>query len=273
MKLLAGLSLAAISLQSGAAFGAETGLKQDAGAEQSGLDEIIVTARRANENLQDVPVAITAMTGIELSERRVVTGADINLVTPSVTFKSTASPQGSSNIQIRGIGTAGVNRSFEGSVGVFVDGVYRSRAGQVLANFLDVESLQVLRGPQGTLFGKNTSAGALLVTSRKPEVGDRDGTYELSIGSLGLRSLRAAASAAAGPGDFRLAGLYSETDGGIYSPAADRRLNNHKTWALKGQVAFETTGGTSIRFIADYSQDKGDCCYASVDAINGPTTP
>src|SRR6267154_139189 len=138
------------------------------------------------------PVATTAITGDALAAQHIDNVSNISAVTPSVGFQSTNNAQASANLTIRGIGTVGNNRAFEGSVGVFVDGVYLSRAGQLLSNFLDFDSLQVLRGPQGTLFGKNTTAGALLLTSVKPQPDRHDGSYELTVGDYGTLLARAA---------------------------------------------------------------------------------
>ena len=130
-------------------------------AQAPAIDEIVVTAQRREQNLQDVPIAVTAASAEMLADARVENITDIQAVSPSINFDVTNSAANSANIRIRGIGTTGNNRSFEGAVGVFVDGVYRTRPGQALQNWVDISGLQILRGPQGTLFGKNTSAGAV----------------------------------------------------------------------------------------------------------------
>ena len=133
-----------------------------------GLEDIVVTAQRRAENIQDVPIAITAADADTLATARVENVSNIQAISPSISFRATNISTSSANVIIRGLGTTGNSRSFEGSVGVFIDGVYRSRAASALQNFLDIDNLQVLRGPQGTLFGKNTTAGALLLASAKP---------------------------------------------------------------------------------------------------------
>jgi len=156
--------------------------------------EIIVTAQRRTESLQNTPVAVTAISGDALAAQHIDNVSNISAVTPSVNFQSTNNAQATANLEIRGIGTVGNNRAFEGSVGVFVDGVYLSRAGQLLSNFLDFDSLQVLRGPQGTLFGKNTTAGALLITSASPQFDRYDGSYEVTVGNYGAVLARVAST-------------------------------------------------------------------------------
>lgn len=156
------------------------------------LREVVVAAQARKENLQSVPIAVTVADAQALAAARVDTISSISAVSPSIRFTTTNEPAASSKLQVRGLGTAGNNRAFEGSVGVFMDGVYRSRAGQLLQNWLDVESVQILRGPQGTLFGKNTSAGAFVLKSIAPDLEKVGGTYEVSGGNYDSRLLRGA---------------------------------------------------------------------------------
>ena len=204
----------------------------------SAMEEIIVTAQRREENLQDVPVAVTAayaetldrlrsdnigdITLLTLDELRLDNIEDITLLTPSITFRKTNAPAASAQLQIRGIGTTGQNRTFEGAVSVFVDGVYRSRSGQALSTFLDIDSLQVLRGPQGTLFGKSTSAGALLLESTVPELGETNGYVRSSYGNFDMIDLRGTLNL--GLSDkfaVRLSANRSESDGYLDTPTGD----------------------------------------------------
>ncbi len=136
--------------------------------EANSSGDIIVTAQRRAERLQDVPIAITAVNADAMNEARVDNIQNIQAVSPSIQFRATNISSSSANVIIRGLGTTGTSRSFEGAVGIFIDGVYRTRAAAALTNFLDLDNLQVLRGPQGTLFGKNTSAGAVLLSSATP---------------------------------------------------------------------------------------------------------
>ena len=152
-------------------------------ADPAQVEEVVVTAQRRQQNLQDVPISVTAASTAALAAAHVDNVSNIKALSPGVSFTTNYNPAVTSNIQIRGIGTVGNSRTFEGAVGVFVDGVYRTRAGQALENFLDIDSLQILSGPQGTLFGKNTSAGAVLVTSASPSITSVRGTYEASYGN------------------------------------------------------------------------------------------
>src|SRR5882757_3406135 len=205
-----------------AAWGQSTSSPAAPASDSGKVPEIIVTAQRRSQSLQNTPVAVTAITGDALAAQHIDDISNISAVTPSVNFQSTNNAQASANLEIRGIGTVGNNRAFEGSVGVFVDGVYLSRAGQLLSNFLDFDSLQVLRGPQGTLFGKNTTAGALLLTSTKPQFTDYDGSYEVTVGNYGNVLARVASNIPISDKlAVRVAALMSDNDGYVKNPNTD----------------------------------------------------
>lgn len=238
-----------------------------------GIEEVIVTAQRRDENIQDVPVAVTAATGDMLVDAHIANVENINALSPSITFRKTNMASSTSNIQIRGIGTVGNARTFEGAVGVFIDGVYRTRSGQALSNFLDIESLQVLRGPQGTLFGKNTSAGAVLLSSARPSTAGIEGNAELTYGNYNSYIARGAFNAPVSKtAAVRVAGIVSQSDGFIKDPNGGTQ-NDNKDYGLKAQLLLEPSDGLSFRLIGDYAKNTGNCCYGTVDAVNGPTQP
>lgn len=236
-----------------------------------GLDEIVVTAQRRSENLQDVPVAVTAANAAVLAENGITNVANLNNLSPSISFRMTNIASSTSNIQIRGIGTVGNARTFEGAVGVFIDGVYRTRSGQALSNFLDVESLQVLRGPQGTLFGKNTSAGAVLVNSTRPNLNETGGNFEASYGNYDTYLARGAINLPVGENAaLRIAAVTTGSGGTFVSPNGGH-LNGNDDWGVKGQFLVEPSDSARILVIADYARTTGDCCYATWDAVPGAT--
>ncbi|RNL67082.1 TonB-dependent receptor [Zhongshania marina] len=241
---------------------------QTEGAKQ--LEEVLVTAQRRSESQQDVPVAVTAASREDMALAQVDSIGNIQAISPSIKFDVTNSAANSANIFIRGIGTVGNNRSFEGAVGVFIDGVYRTRAGQAMQNWLDMESLQVLRGPQGTLFGKNTSAGALLISSRAPSLDSAEGDIELTLGNYNKQLLRGAYNMPTGERSaLRVAGLWAERDGFIENPNGGD-YNESAPRALKAQWLFEPSEALSLRMIADWSESDTNCCYGQVDAVDGP---
>jgi len=238
------------------------------------VEEIIVTAQRRAENLQRVPVAVTAVTAEGLEAARVDSIANVQALSPSIDFDTSNSAANSANIRIRGIGTVGNSRAFEGAVGVFIDGVYRTRSGQALQNWVDIEGLQILRGPQGTLFGKNTSAGALLVTSTRPDTEEFDSNFELTYGNYDTMLARGAFNAPLGEkAALRIGGMWSEADGFIENPNTGDSYNDRSPRAVKAQLLLEPTEALRLRLIADWSDEKSNCCYGQIDDVDGPLQP
>lgn len=239
------------------------------------LQDIVVTAQRRSERLQDVPIAVTAATAATLSQARVENISNIAAISPSINFQATNISSSSANIIIRGLGTTGNSRSFEGAVGVFIDGVYRTRAASALQNFLDIDSLQVLRGPQGTLFGKNTSAGAVLISSTAPDVtkiaADVEGTYGNydTYKAKGAVNIPIVTDVAA----LRVAAMYDQGSGYLTDVNTGRGLNRIHSQAYKAQLLIAPSDAYSLRIIADYSKSDGNCCYGTVNYIDGPTQP
>lgn len=248
----------------------------EAASQQSatGLEEIIVTAQRRQQNLQRVPVAVTAVTAEGLEAARVDSIANVQSLSPSIDFDTSNSAANSANIRIRGIGTVGNSRAFEGAVGVFVDGVYRTRSGQALQNWVDVDGLQVLRGPQGTLFGKNTSAGALLLTSTRPTTEAFGSNFELTYGNYDTVLARGAFNAPLGENAaLRIAGMWSQADGFIENPNTGDSYNDRSPRAVKAQLLLEPSDNLSLRLIADWSEENSNCCYGQIDDVDGPLQP
>ena len=130
--------------------------------------DIVITATRRNEALSDVPMAVSAVTAQTLRYTGATDIRQLNQVAPSLFVFSTSSEAGAARANIRGIGTVGDNPGLESSVGVFIDGVYRSRTGVGLTELGALDRIEVLRGPQGTLFGRNTSAGLISIITAKP---------------------------------------------------------------------------------------------------------
>lgn len=239
-----------------------------------GLEDIIVTAQRRSQDLRDVPISITAANAETLANARVDNVSNIQAISPSVSFRVTNIATSSANLIIRGLGTTGNSRSFEGSVGVFIDGVYRTRAAAALNNFLDIDNLQVLRGPQGTLFGKNTTAGALLLSSAAPSIDDTGGLLDVTFGNYDTVTARGAVNVPLNDKiAVRIAAMGSLQDGFYTDSTSGRSLNNNFSYATKGQILFEPSDAVSIRLIGDYSMSEGDCCYATSNYIDGPTQP
>ena len=200
------------------AFAATPAFAQDAAAataeEEAGIADIIVTAQRRDENLQDVPVAVTAANAEMLADAGITNVTNLNNLSPSIAFRSANIASSTASVQIRGIGTVGNARTFEGAVGIFIDGVYRTRAGQALSNFLDVDGLQILRGPQGTLFGRNASAGIINITTARPNLNKFSGFGDATYGNYNFYRFAAGVTGPLMDGlAFRLDGVYQHRRG------------------------------------------------------------
>ncbi|WP_404338834.1 TonB-dependent receptor [Sphingomonas sp. MMS12-HWE2-04] len=241
-------------------------------------DVIVVTAQGRAQILSDVPLAISAVS----SEQLELTGAtdirQLNQVAPSLLVSSTGS-EANASARIRGVGTVGDNPGLESSVATFIDGVYRSRTGLGLNDLGEIERVEVLRGPQGTLFGRNASAGLLNIVTKGPEF-EFGGMGEATYGNYNnLRFQGAVTGPVSDKLALRLDGLYAKRDGYLHDVNTGRDFNNRDRYLVRGQALFQPSSDLSIRLIADYSHRKEDCCaavYATEDvapANRGLITP
>lgn len=260
----------ALSLNSDDASAISTDTNIDSETKQ--LERVVVTAQRRTQDNQDVPISITVLSGESLLEQSLNTVFDLQ--NRIVGFSATQS-QSSNNsaFSIRGIGTSSQNYGFESSVGIYVDGVYRPRSNTFINNLIDVSSIEVLRGPQGTLFGKNTSAGAVLLNTHAPEHGIANGYTQINVGNLGLISLQGAGNATAIEDvlSFRVSGFYEDRDGfvdnlskqgGDTNSGIHSSINDRHRYGSKIQALFTPTDVLRIRAIADYARFDESCCAA-----------
>ncbi len=238
------------------------------------VSDIIVTAQRRAERLQDVPIAITAITAAQLDRARIKNISDIALISPSTEFRKNANAAASTNILIRGLGTTGTTNSFEGSVGVFVDGVYRTRPAAALLTFNDIDSLQILRGPQGTLFGKNTTSGAVLLTSAAPSTDAISGSAKLGAGNYNSIEANAALNLPlSDTAALRLSGIFTRQKGAFTDPNSKLDYNGAENFGGKAHLSIAPSDAITLRLIADISESNGRCCYGVVGFKDGPTQP
>lgn len=231
--------------------------------ETASLERILVQAQKTTQNLQDVPVAVTALSGKDVVQTASRDIFDLqNYVPAFAAFQSQSVTN--SGFSIRGIGTSAQNFGFESSVGLYVDGVYRSRQNALVNDLIDVESVEILRGPQGTLFGKNTAAGAMTVTSVAPSHEDRNGFAEVIVGNDDLVRLSAASSFSLIDDTLalRLSGFSAKSDGFIEDEASGQTLNNRDRSAFKAQLLYTPNNAVSMRLIADYGELDERCCGA-----------
>jgi len=229
-------------------------------------DEIIVTATRRAESIQDVPIAITAILPEALEKQGVVNIQNLTSVAPSFSTSNAQIASGSVVLRIRGVGTTSNNIGFESAVGVFIDGAYQSRPGVALGEFVDVERVEVLRGPQGTLFGRNTSAGALNVTNVAPQMGETGGFVNMTYGNYDHKSIQGAINIPiADTVAARVSGAYRNRDGYVemFDGAGNKvgESNAVDQLYLRGQLGFEGDS-YKARLILDHSNSDNVCCAA-----------
>lgn len=225
--------------------------------------DIIVTATRRSEALQRVPAAISAITETRLQEAGIEEARDLPQLAPSLFISTTTSESAGAQVRLRGVGTSSQNVGFEGSVGIFEDGVYLNRPGEALTDLMDVKRVEVLRGPQGTLYGKNTTTGIINIITNEPTF-DWSGEAAASYGNLDAVRLSGALS---GPliddkVAFRIAGLYNRRDGYIHNVLDGRVLNDRNRYQLRAQLLLKPFEGTTIRIIGSYQQKDEHCCAA-----------
>jgi iron complex outermembrane receptor protein len=229
------------------------------------IEIVTVTAEKRAENVQTVPIAITALSSNQLKQAQVHDFNDLQQLAPSLLVSTGSGDTTGGLVRIRGVGTTGNNAGLEASVGVFVDGVYRSRSAAVLEDLLAVDRIEVLRGPQGTLFGKNTTAGAISIISTKPTQ-DYYADFSASIGTLGLA--RVMGEINGGVTDtlsLNAAGVFYNRNGFLTDVNDGHHSNSRNHFALKGQALWTPTSDVEVRVIADYSQkadSSSDAAYA-----------
>ncbi len=238
-------------------------------ADASG-NEIVVTATKREQTLQDVPVAVSVTTAATIERAQIRDLRDLASLVPSLRVTERQS-SANTNFIIRGFGNGANNAGIEPSVGVFVDGVYRSRSAAQIADLPDIQRVEVLRGPQSTLFGKNASAGVISLVSQKPKF-KFGGNVEASYGSYnalvvkgvvtGPLSEQVAASLAAG---------YNKRDGYNRDLGTGNLTNERNRWFARGQLLFEPGSATSVRLIADYGKIDENCCGV-VNVLTGSST-
>jgi outer membrane receptor protein involved in Fe transport len=242
---------------------------------QSFDDEIIVTATRRAESIQDIPIAVTAILPEDLEKQGVVNIQNLTSVAPSFSTSQAQTASGTVVLRIRGVGTTSNNIGFESAVGVFIDGAYQSRPGVALGEFVDVERVEVLRGPQGTLFGRNTSAGALNVINVRPDLDEAGGFLNLTYGNFNHKSIQGAVNIPLAEGKVaaRITGALRDRDGiidlvdGAGNDIGDS--NDINQFMLRGQIGFETDSGITGRVIVDHSESDAVCC-AAVEVLRSP---
>lgn len=275
-RLLVAAMLAALATMSPIAFSQETTAPATPAEEDetTTLATIMVTAQKREEQLQDVPIAITALSEQILQDTGVRDIKDLQVLVPGLTVTSTQS-EALTTARIRGIGTVGDNAGLESSVGVVIDGVYRPRNGVGFGDLGEIERIEVLKGPQGTVFGKNTSAGVINVITRRPSY-TQHVEGEVTVGNYGAKGVSASYNDALGErAAFSIYAAQRVRDGflDVRTGAGPRTLtedNDQNFHSLRGQLLLEPTDNLDIRVIADFTSREENCC-AAVTLVRGAT--
>ncbi len=225
---------------------------------------IVVTARRRAENVQDVPAAITVVGGDTLQRTYTVNLNQVTQLVPTLNYSS-PNPRNTA-FTIRGLGSSVVaisqaNDGLEPGVGFYVDQVYHARPATAAFDFTDIDQIEVLRGPQGTVFGKNTTAGAINITSKKPSF-TFGAEGEVSYGEQNFFQAKAAITGPIVPGllAFRLSGAVTRRDGVLTNVRTGNLQNNLHNDTIRGQLLFTPADNFSLRVIGDWSNFKSECC-------------
>lgn len=246
-----------------------TAFAQDAAEEASDDNAIIITASKRETTLQETPIAVSVTSSEQIEEAQVRDLLDLQTLVPSLRVNQLQS-SANTNFSIRGFGNGANNPGIEPSVGVFIDGVYRSRSAAQIGDLPNLERVEVLRGPQSTLFGKNASAGIISIVTRKPQF-EFGGSAELSYGNFNAVVAKADIT---GPISenlaFSLSGNYNRRDGYVRDLALNQDANERNRWGVRGQLLFEPTDNLSLRFIADFDKIDENCCSV-VNIVDGPT--
>jgi iron complex outermembrane recepter protein len=244
---------------------------QEEQASEEGVSDVIVTAQRRQERLQEVPVAVSTVSQELLTRASTNTISSLQLLVPSVQINTGPNAR-ASGVEIRGVGTYSNSSGVEPSVATVIDGVTLARQGAAVStDFNDIERIEVLRGPQGTLFGKNATAGVINVISQRPTTtltGRADGL----IAEQGEYQARATVSGPISDSlGFRLSGFSRRRGGYLENLFDGEDINGEKAWGVRGKLAFES-GPFSATLIGDYSKLTGDCCALPIRTLS-PTSP
>ena len=267
--LLAGVTAMAIATP-GVAFAQDADDDFELEAPENS-NQIIVTASKREQTLQETPIAVSVTSGEVIEQAQIRDVLDLQTVTPSLRVSQLQTSSASTFI-IRGFGNGDNNFGIEPSVGVFIDGVFRSRSAGALSDLNNVQRIEVLNGPQSTLFGKNASAGVISIVTREPQF-EFGGNVEASYGNFNNIFLRGDVTGPIGENiAFSLDGSYQNRDGTAEIVNLGVDQNDRNRWSARGQLLIEPTPDFKIRAIADYSRIDEVCCQVGT-VVAGPTAP
>ncbi len=263
LKYLVATSPLALCLSLAAPAAAQTAPAPAPEAAQSaGIGEVVVTSQRRAENLKDVPASVEVISGSALQAAHIDNIAHLQDISPSLIVTQTTNPSVGA-FTIRGVGTQISNRGFEQSVGVYIDGVYRGRPGSALQDLVDISNVEVLRGPQSTLFGRNNDAGAINITTQAPSTQSYGVYAEATYGNYNTEQGRLSVNLPLIKDQLglRVAIAGDGHDGYVDAPLQpDGRSNTEDRKSIRAQLLWTPTDHTRVRFIGDYSVFDDHCC-------------
>ena len=238
--------------------------------ESDTIEEVIVMATKREQTLAEVPLAVSVVDSRTIEQAQINDMVDLQGMVPSLRVTQLQTT-GNTNFVIRGFGNGANNPGIEPSVGVFVDGVYRSRSAAALADLPNLERIEVLRGPQSTLFGKNASAGVINIVTAAPNMDAYSGSASLTYGNYNLWILKGDIS---GPISdtlgFSLSVSSNDRNGYFKNLETGADINERNRWGVRGQMLWLPTENLSLRLIADYDKINEKCCGVA-NLLNGPT--
>jgi len=229
---------------------------------QAAIDEIVVTANKREQTLQDIPMSVSVTSGEQIAQSSIVDLIDLQSAVPALRVNQLQS-SAQTNFIIRGYGNGANNPGIEPAVSVYIDGVPRTRSASSLADLPTVQRVEVLSGPQSTLFGKNASAGVISVSTLLPEQ-EMGGMIEATAGNYGSRIIKGTVTGGiTDTVSFRLSASDNASDGYATNITTGEDVNNRSRSAIRGQLLIEPNDDLTIRMIADYNEIDEECCAAS----------
>ncbi len=235
----------------------------------SEVGEIVVTAQKRAERLIEVPLAVTAVTGEALARQQINDSQSLSRAVPSLSYQQGGAPNNSS-FRIRGVGTSLFGQGVEPSVSVVVDGVVAPRASSGFADLLDVERVEVLRGPQGTLFGKNATAGVINVVTARPSA-TPGGSLEATVAEREEYRVKGTVTGPLSDNlEGRLSGYYNSIGGYLYNPPTDTHAGGTEGWGVRGKLEWDPSAAVNVLLSAEYRKTDANCCVTPFVQVRNP---
>ena len=232
-------------------------------AHSAALEEVIVTATKTSASLQDVPVAVQAFSAEKIEEANINNANDVAMMTPSLTVTSNTTPF-NTKLSVRGLGTPQNDPALEPAVGLFVDGVFLGRSGLGMSDLTDIERIEVLQGPQGTLYGKNTNAGLISVVTKRPNFEETEGFIKVEAGNYEMRKLTLAST---GPLSdtmaYRLSSSIHQRDGYLEN-AVGPDQNDADDWNVQAKMMWEPNDRLTVLLTGARTARNANCCAPDV---------